>query len=83
LTALSLAGIDIYYALMGRISNIYFLDALTEICFVIGWTLVIFFTHNSKPVLLLTIRLFYALKLLNTHPNSTEFVLNMNINERI
>jgi hypothetical protein len=37
--ATSLAGIDLRYALSGRISPVYLLDAPLELSFVAGWLL--------------------------------------------
>ena len=36
-SAAALVGIDIYYAVFGRISRVYLLDALVELAFVIFW----------------------------------------------
>lgn len=36
-SAAALAGIDIYYAVIGRISRVYFLDALVELAFAVLW----------------------------------------------
>ena len=41
LTALTLAGIDIFYSLRGTISKIYLGDALVELAFAAGWLLII------------------------------------------
>lgn len=40
LTAVSLAGIDFYYALTGVISPIYMADGALQVAFLIGWILV-------------------------------------------
>lgn len=45
--ALGLTAIDIYYAGIDRISNIYLLDALAEVVLIIAWLLAWF---TGKPV---------------------------------
>ena len=41
-SALGLAGIDTFYGLRGRISRIYLLDAIVEICIALAWALLWF-----------------------------------------